>query len=185
METEKISGKPSHEPRFRLLINKLAHRLAKLRANKNDSMEKVARACGITRGTVFKTENPGENEDLSMATVWSIAHHHGMTVDELLRGLDGKGASSLDDLMPGSPHLEKIDELALSLVPEASLLQFRADLAEAACLAAQNEEQLELLSKHSSRLRLKRYQLLIRQREHQKDEKRIGAAASADSRVVS
>lgn len=177
---EKINGKPAHEPRFRLLINKLAHRLARLRANRSDSMEKVARACGITRGTIFKTENPGENEDLSLATVWAIAHYHGLSVDELLRGMDGKAVSSLDEVMPGSPHLEKIDELALSLVSEASLLQFRADLAEAACLVAQNEEQLDQLSKHSSKLRLKRYQLLIRQREHQKGDK-----PSADARVVS
>lgn len=182
---EKINGKPAHEPRFRLLINKLAHRFAKLRANRNDSMEKVARACGITRGTIFKTENPGENEDLSLATVWSIAHYHGMSVDELLRNLDGKAASSIDDLMPGSPHLEKIDELALSLVPEASLLQFRADLAEAACLAAQNEEQLELLSKHSSRLRLRRYQLLIRQRETIREGGATALPAEKESRVVS
>lgn len=174
--TEKIVTKPSHEPRFRAIINKLANRFARLRSQKGESMEKVARACGLTRGTIFKTENPGENEDLSLATVWSIARHHGLSLEDMFKGIDSKSSTSLEELVPSTPHLEKLDEVALSLVSEISLLQFRADLAEAACLAAQNEEQLEQLSRHSSKLRLKRYQMLIRQREHQKEAERSGGA---------
>lgn len=168
-----ITTKPSHDIRFRTIMQKLASRFARLRSNRGDSMEKVARACGITRGTVFKTENPGDHEDLSLATVWSIARHHGLALEDIFKGLEPKASTSLDDLIPASPHLDKVDELALSLVSEAAALQFRADLAEAACLVAKDEEQLELLSKHSSKLRLKRYQLLIKQRETEQGIKSI------------
>ena len=71
--------------------------------------------------------------------------------------------------------LEPWDFLALNLLPETKSLQVRAELAEEACLMAKDIQQMESLSKHSSRLRQRRYRLLLKQREAQKEE---GGAAS-------
>lgn len=157
--------KPSHDPHFRKILVGLSERLAYLRAAKNESMEKVAQACGITRGTVFKTEHPQEDEDLSLATVWSIARHHGLSLEAIFQGLEDRPKDDAAELLGKAKAIDRIDELAFSLVDEMKSLQIRADVAEEACLNATSDKQLENLSKHSAKLRQKRYQLILEQRE--------------------
>lgn len=158
--------KPSHDGDFRKIIEGLSLKFIRLRALKDESMENVAQDCGLTRGTVFKTEHPGETEDLSLATVWAIAKHFGFSLSQMFAEIEKIQSTHLEGCSTLSPsaRIDSHDELAFQLVDEVTALQFRADLAEAACLNTKSEQQLEILTKHSSRLRLKRYQLLMRKK---------------------
>ncbi len=162
----KESSKPSHSPRFHRYLQLLAGRVQALRRRDNVTMEQLAIACGVTRGTIHKIEHPSEKEDLSLGTVWAIAQHFNVPLDEMLQGIDKSLDDNGDDALANSQQwLEKEDMLAFSLVSELISLQVRADLSEQACLVANDEQQLESLAQHSAKLRQRRYALLLKQRE--------------------
>lgn len=162
----KTSSKPSHDPRFGRFLRALALRVLTLRRRQGDTMDGLARACNVTRGTIHKVEHPQEGEDISLGTVWCIAQHFGMPLEKLLDGLDATGNRvSPEGMESGIRSLNEEDYLALSLVPEETALQLLADLAEQACLVAKDESQLEILAQHSARLRQRRYSLLLKRRE--------------------
>lgn len=129
-------------------------------------MEELASECGVTRGTIHKIEHHEANEDISLATIWTIANHFHVDIENLLGGINKIIKNETGDPFADSSHwLEAEDMLAFSLLSELAVLQARADLAEQACLIAKDEKQLEQLAQHSAKLRQKRYSLLLKQRE--------------------
>lgn len=158
--------KASYNPKYVNYLKALATRIVSLRRGTGETMEGLAQACHVTRGTIHKVEHPQENEDITLGTVWAMARHFGMTLEELLNGLDERAErGNLSAVDSAARELSEEDYMAFARVTEETSLQIRADLAEQACLVATDETELELLAQHSARLRQRRYSLLLKKRE--------------------
>jgi transcriptional regulator with XRE-family HTH domain len=160
-EAAKPTTKPSHDPKFHAFSDELASRVQALRKSNGDTMEELALACGVTRGTIHKIEHPSPQEDLSLATLFAIARRYDTAVSDLLLGIE-KAPQRQNDDESTSRWFENEDYLALSVLNEVLALQVRADLSEQACLHVHDEHVLEVLAKHSAKLRKLRYSILKR-----------------------
>jgi transcriptional regulator with XRE-family HTH domain len=158
-ENSKQTAKPSHDLKFHAFSNELASRVQALRKSNGDTMEELALACGVTRGTIHKIEHPSPQEDLSLATLFAIAGRYNTALSDLLQGIEKAPQRQTDDEST-SRWFENDDYLALSMLNEVLALQVRADLAEQACLHVHDEHVLEILAKHSAKLRKLRYSIL-------------------------
>jgi transcriptional regulator with XRE-family HTH domain len=159
--TNKQTIKPSHDPKFFEFAQNVATRIQALRKSNGDTMETLATACGVTRGTIHKLEHPAPQEDMPLATLFSIAKRYNMSMSDLLFGIEKSPTPTVrneDEIVPR--WFDNEDFLALSVLNEVLALHIRADLAEQACLYAHEEHVLEVLAKHSAKLRKQRYSIL-------------------------
>lgn len=153
--------KPSHDPKFFEFAQNIATRVQALRKSHGDTMEMLAIACGVTRGTIHKIEHPAPQEDIPLATLFSIAKKYNMSMSDVFYGIEKSPTPvtrNEGDLV--SRWFENEDFLGLSVLNEVQALEVRADLAEQACLHAHEEQVLEVLAKHSAKLRKQRYAIL-------------------------
>jgi transcriptional regulator with XRE-family HTH domain len=155
------SQKPSHNEDFYHLAQKVALRVQSLRRTHGDTMEQLAVACGVTRGTVHKIEHPNTGEDVSLATLFAMTKHFGITLDQLFQEIEQLKMQPTEDDSQQSRWFQHEDYLAITLLPEHQALQIRADLSEQACLQCTEPLQLEALAKHASKLRKRRFSLTL------------------------
>lgn len=123
-------------------------------------MEELANACGVTRGTIHKIEHPSRAEDISLATLFAMTLHFGISLEDLFREIEKHEPFRTSDAAEQNRWFQQDDYLALALLPEHHALQVRANLAEQACLHTTDQSQLETLAKHSAKLRQRRYALV-------------------------
>lgn len=170
--------KSNADPGFRDLVKGLGARINALRNQRGESMDVVAKSCGLSRGTMHNLENPGdEGGAVSLVSLWAISRHFGVSLSSLLSGLEPEHAN--EEAGRAGPAegagtrrfealgLVELDIVSLQRVSQPVQLQLRAELAEAACDFAKDREELESLSRHATKLRQKRYLLL--RREYKED----------------
>ncbi len=144
-------------------------RVQSLRRAKGLTMEQLATACGVTRGTIHKLEHPSPGEDVSLATLVAITKICDTTLDELFKNLSDvesfKVNASHATRTQATSHsqerrwFQQEDYLAVALLPETHVLQAKADLCEQACLHSTDPQQLDILAKHAAKLRHLRFQI--------------------------
>ncbi len=155
--------KPSSSTKFFSLAQNLAIRIQALRRAKGETMEQLAVACSVTRGTIHKIEHPSPGEDISLATIGIMASHFGISLENLFSEIEKQSCHSHDSKEnrdTNSVWFQEEDYLAITLLPTAAALQTRADLIEQACLHSTNPQQLEILAKHAARLRQRRFAMI-------------------------